>query len=532
MIDDDEDLLDDEVRERDEEVERRSPNHGSKLSVTRRTDRTSETSCVDSYAAAVGEFIGHAVGEFSFAIFGGWGVGKTTLANRISARLKQDFGFASVRINGWKYSEQNAVWANLHTSVLNGVLREIQAGSSLRFFRWRISARVGLALRVSLVKHGFVPIAVVAWASLLATVPLAFLLSLVFVTASVFGIAWLLLLASLATKATNFGQSALGQFMALTRYKGELGLQAKIEDDLADLLVAGFPANRFGSSYHIAKKLVAFIVVAIAVSATLVFAAAHAPSVSPKWIGSWLPVADDGRLLFALTVWWLAMTFAVACVFGHGHADGKLLLVVDDLDRCRSAQVLKIVESLNIMLDDPRIKERVRLLVLLESRSVIKAITDRFDLPYTDSRTAQEHFEKLFLCSLHLPPVSASEAIEVVRSFLPNAQLKGHVILENENSVAGVVFTEEERAKLEDAVTRICAHGVITNPRQIRQFVIRYQLARLLLKAFRVSWSPESLCNELVNAMTGMSESGSVDEVAHISRQVVWPKVNTDIKQT
>lgn len=88
----------------------------------------------------------------------------------------------------------------------------------------------------------------------------------------------------------------------------------------------------------------------------------------------------------------------------------KILLVVDDLDRCDPDQMLAVIESIRMFLDDPAMSARMQVMMLLDLKILELALKKRcraIRLPH--AMTAQfirEQRDKWFVAELALPPLS------------------------------------------------------------------------------------------------------------------------------
>ena len=133
---------------------------------------------------------------------------------------------------------------------------------------------------------------------------------------------------------------------------------------------------------------------------------------------------------------WLvaAIGGALYGMFG-GRKTKQILLVIDDLDRCKPGQMLEIMESLKLLLEDKEIHERIQVVMLVDEEMLHHAIEEKFEtfikrnnansednnkaiVKDTLNRIINEHIEKLFACYLRLPELSFDEVTEVTRKYL------------------------------------------------------------------------------------------------------------------
>ena len=94
-----------------------------------------------------------------------------------------------------------------------------------------------------------------------------------------------------------------------------------------------------------------------------------------------------------------------------GRDKKRLLLVVDDLDRMPSGEMLEIVESLKLFLESRAMRETVQLFLICEEEALRRALADKYG---GTTRALEENLQKLFIAHLRLPQLSSSEQEEVL----------------------------------------------------------------------------------------------------------------------
>ena len=305
-----------------------------------------------------------------------------------------------------------------------------------------------------------------------------------------------------------------------------LGLQGIIGTDLVHLLrgwIPGRPAKTVASVLPLLG--VAVLVLAIGGSIWLRF---DGPLENLPWL---IPAA------------WVAGCGAVAAWIGFGgRHDGRILLIVDDLDRVPANQLLGIVESIKLLLEDPAVSERVSAFAVAEEASLRSAILDKYaslsDPRHKDlegvppSRLISENIEKLFIGHLRLSPLTSADVRDLVDLFtgppLPtgpevqegeaelepaprasswtaisnwvgdrvkrgragtadepgDSEAQDDAMAASDVGVPRVAFSVEERSALQAVLPELHEGGSFNGtPRTIRTFLTSYQLARLLLRA-------------------------------------------------
>ena len=134
----------------------------------------------------------------------------------------------------------------------------------------------------------------------------------------------------------------------------------------------------------------------------------------------------------------------------------KILLVVDDLDRCEMSEMLTVVESLVLLLDDDGLKERIQIVMLIEDEAIRLALANKYiemvrsrnfsllqkedsdQLPTHDTNpykldrelysklkneVVEENIEKLFLSYLRLEDLTVSEINEIINKTIEESGL-------------------------------------------------------------------------------------------------------------
>ncbi len=102
-----------------------------------------------------------------------------------------------------------------------------------------------------------------------------------------------------------------------------------------------------------------------------------------------------------------------------------LLLTIDDLDRCDTEQMLAVIESLRLFLDDPAMSGRLQMAMLMDLRILNDALACRArkkGLKRDDSEIRnlqRSHREKIFLCELAMPPLHDKDCQELLDSLFP-----------------------------------------------------------------------------------------------------------------
>ena len=95
----------------------------------------------------------------------------------------------------------------------------------------------------------------------------------------------------------------------------------------------------------------------------------------------------------------------------------RILLFVDDLDRCSENQIIEIIDSLRVILDDELITKHILILVALDEKKLEKAISKKYENLFTKEELPEivaEYMDKLFISAIKLFPISFDDRAEFV----------------------------------------------------------------------------------------------------------------------
>lgn len=394
---------------------------------------------VDDYARALARVLEQSHGEFCMAIFGHWGRGKTHLAKRIEASLtnesvrsKEPPVYEVVWFSAWKYTSRNELWSYLYESF-----RESAVGDAVSLTRsWPRAARVVLEQRG--LQAWLRPLMLLA----LASIPMTVLVNYAIVPlVSFFG----LLGTYRLWKIFQTGRDAVTATPRVSNRSEQLGLQAAVGDDLRALLRAWVDPPVWSGTRWAARGFLWLVVLCsllLALGIGLGYVANSDSSSAPQLesSGELLPEARFGRLLSSTQdsvkaslskllrgehhpkVALLAAVAAIGLfvpiwlVFG-GRGTDRVLLVVDDLDRVSPEEMLHVVESIKLLLEDDSVRERVQVLILVEEELIKGAVRSKYQhlvsasVGLSEDRLVEETLQKIFLSWLRLPPLNGSERL-------------------------------------------------------------------------------------------------------------------------
>ncbi|MBR1281295.1 hypothetical protein JQ597_04500 [Bradyrhizobium sp. AUGA SZCCT0177] len=408
---------------------------------------------VEDYAKALATILRVSEGEFSFALFGKWGSGKTTLLRPLKPLLEDpaeyrknvvvpkgeayaDLRYRVVVHNAWKYRSPPEAWVYLYKSLATAV-----AATAGPLERWAI------ALRVATDRNGFIALLASLVAVAFALVPIQAKLQLLSLLSSAVGISAIIYLAAIWMGASSKVRQLFHRNLRLVGRDENLGMLALIGDDVRSLM-KGWTKER-GPSLTWRKLTVPIACVALVATTWAVALWRGSPfdlSTIARYLGlSW--EAPSGHSSVDATHWLVLMiwtAFALFLVilpkFARERRPDKILLVVDDLDRCTPTEMLSVIENVRLLLDDDEINSRLQVLMLVDEDVLNHAIASRYETmiadrakgssgaPLADVKNdiVSEQIEKLFACHLrfsHLSDKNVEELVTKLASY-ENEQLR------------------------------------------------------------------------------------------------------------
>lgn len=109
----------------------------------------------------------------------------------------------------------------------------------------------------------------------------------------------------------------------------------------------------------------------------------------------------------------------------------KLILFVDDLDRCEEKMIIDIIDTLRLMLDDDEIRIRVKVIAAIDERILEKAIAHKYSNPADNIISAKEYIEKFFLVGIKLNRLSQYDVEKLVDMYVGNINDLGQMEKKN-----------------------------------------------------------------------------------------------------
>ena len=451
-------------------------------------------------------------GEFSLAIYGPWGRGKTYLMERVAEALPESYRI--VKFSAWRYPSSPQVWIHLYETI---------AAAAWGGTWYERLLKTPNLIRSGISKHGILPIVVAYFTLLFSAIPFAtrweFGKQISAWVLPIFGLSGTVFLLWFLRNLYTTGKRLQGKYAMAVGHAEKLGLQATIGDDLLLLLKGWISPRPLSLPERIsigAAMITLFATVLIRLNVDSI---------------------TVGVASFSSFLLWLVVSSSISKFLRA--TPKRLLLIVDDLDRCHPKHLLTVVESVKLLLEIPEVSSRVQSAILIEEDILHHAIRRKFrklldGSEYSKSEAlVRENVEKLFNVHLRLSPISHKDLAEIiqkysgpsddgsdlVRSLLPHPSAENlldapkepetknldppSVEVENTTTTGITNRTSVLEAFKDDG--RIISSGEARHilaalqdipnlgPRSIRSFIFRYQLARAIAEELELSWTSQEL---------------------------------------
>ena len=199
-------------------------------------NRNAEIPClnVKEYANALTKLFRAAEEDFSFALFGKWGRGKTYLMKLVTDNLKKDHNYEIINFSAWKYRTTPSLWVHLYENFVDRINEQ---GALSRFFSY---------FRIGVQKHNWW-IVLGVLALLLLCIPLLFDISSVYVSRGSLGLGLggvVVSILKLWKNVSTVWPQFIKKYGAVVSFKEELGIQEVIGSNLK-YLIKGWLSHDF-----------------------------------------------------------------------------------------------------------------------------------------------------------------------------------------------------------------------------------------------------------------------------------------------
>jgi hypothetical protein len=104
----------------------------------------------------------------------------------------------------------------------------------------------------------------------------------------------------------------------------------------------------------------------------------------------------------------------------------KIIIFVDDIDRCNEHKIIQLIDSLRVMLEDDDVAKRVVVITAIDERILKYAIRSKYHTLVKEGEAlnintlTKEYFDKLFIIGIKLGDLSSQERDEFFIEFIKN----------------------------------------------------------------------------------------------------------------
>ncbi|PQO33287.1 hypothetical protein C5Y96_10575 [Blastopirellula marina] len=522
---------------------------GHMLSVRREASDDSACLNIRGCAHALATFFASVEKDLFFAIFGPWGRGKSFLMRFVTAQL-EDNGYSVISFSAWRFRKTPELWVYLYEVIRDRLGSENWLGG------------LGLRMRIGVMRHGYWQLVWLIVALGLAILPLgAIYLNYALTIFNAVGILGCVVLVNFYMGGASFLRALNSEYLALNKHDEKLGVQGLIGEEIVNVFRGWLPTDEekklFDSAFNKILIVSGVFSLIVLLPFVLVLVGVELNFALPQW----------QYFLPPFVIWCFAVSVLCWSIRAGISKTSKVMIVVDDLDRCDADDLLSIVESLKVVLDDPRLHERVQVVMLIEEEILKRAIVKKYEKlvqvdnnsPSSNSeiqRLAREHIEKLFLCYYRLPTLVPSNVGDLVDAFIKEGSEPDSSKYEGKSTREGVdvrsdqqkaldeqpkepegnltfyilnpknasVYNERDEQALRKILNHHFASGDCLNPspRSIRCWLFKFQLARLLHRVQEEhDVKPEKLATALMEVYCGNPKALDNDGTMHSLKPIV-----------
>lgn len=417
--------------------------------------------------------------------------------NYKTGKEDKNSAYKYVKFHAWKYQDTSAIWAYLYENLSNKYLGE----------NWFLKPFKRIWLNI--IRKG--------WDNLKVTSILAFLFLVILMVyknvmsegnssfddlnlTEILGIVFGSLGSLIVLIYRKYGQEARSIIKRYTKeisFKEALGLQAEIQKEVVCLVKSWFWLDDLLRRYKWTKKL--FI--------------------------------------------------------GADKKEKRILLFVDDLDRCSEDKMILLIDAMRVMLEHPEISKKIIIVTAVDDEKLKLAIRNKYaqflrTFPEDDKKEKfqkleEEYMDKLFISGIKLAEITADERAEFFNNLVKGKVSKN---LESENYegnedshdgdgdsktngddatiIEGDKSTELEEYEISFQEKEILESQIKSmseaTPRQIRIYYYRYLLGKSILEDLSSNEADNKILAERIPLLTNNTDTRpQKDTIDHIVDMVV-----------
>ncbi len=137
----------------------------------------------------------------------------------------------------------------------------------------------------------------------------------------------------------------------------------------------------------------------------------------------------------------------------------KLILFIDDLDRCEEKLIIDTIDTLRLMLDEKEIRERVKVVTAIDERILKKAITYKYTDSTQEAISVNDYIEKFFLIGLKLNDLSQANISELIDIY--SKEINNPSVNNEDSSINSITVEDASVMTTEDSIVMTAEDGSV-----------------------------------------------------------------------
>lgn len=226
------------------------------------------------------------------------------------------------------------------------------------------------------------------------------------------------------------------------------------------------------------------------------------------------------------------------------NTNRKVILAVEDIDRCDDERMIEIIEALKLVLENEEVRRRLIVIVAVDSDKLLAAYESKFHIGDSEKDLAKAHelavgqMDKIFLSGINLPYLTREEQLEYIlklASQQPNSTFT--VIPDSENPESADVSSEAEvsegndaeedsqEAEFDEKVDNLNVDGIV---KILTDSVTRHNLSVAPPRKLRIIFYRLVLANNLLRLREEKFDKGLMVGIIKASMRGATPEERLD----
>lgn len=177
----------------------------------------------------------------------------------------------------------------------------------------------------------------------------------------------------------------------------------------------------------------------------------------------------------------------------------KVVLYIDDIDRCENKRMLKVIDSLRVILENEDIMQKLIVVCSIDCDRLKEVLQDKY------GNKVREHIDKIFISGIYLKTINYNEQIDFISNLINDNYIKSELtnnpkLQNNErdnlsdtsnaelnksvSALYGKISKNDELAIFRKILNDPDASDI--TPRQLRIIYYRYRLANNILAGYAI----------------------------------------------